>query len=50
MRTETPATPDSQLYRCEDCGTTYRSETMDTCPHCNTPVQTTPTERELGFI
>jgi rubrerythrin len=49
-RTEAPAQPDSQLYRCESCDTTYISGTMDTCPQCDTPVETTPTERELGYI
>lgn len=49
-QTEGQAKTTSQLYRCENCDTTYISAMMDTCPQCDAPVETTPTERELGFI
>jgi ABC-type ATPase with predicted acetyltransferase domain len=42
--------PTVQLFRCEDCSTTYIAETLDECPECDSGVETTPSERELGLI
>lgn len=49
QQTPEPSRHSAQLYRCTDCRTTYIDETMDSCPQCKTPVETIPTERDLGL-
>ena len=39
----------TRLYRCDSCEVTYISGEMDTCARCDAPVETTPTETELGL-
>ena len=38
------------LFECGDCQTTFISGTMDECPTCSGPVETIPTERDLGML
>ena len=39
----------TRLFRCDSCNVTYISDEMDTCTRCDAPVETTPTETELGL-
>lgn len=41
--------PSTLLYACSECGTTYISEGMQSCPECDTAVSRIPSERDLGF-
>lgn len=47
---DTVGTDAAGLYSCSSCGTTYISETMDTCPDCETAVESVPTEADLGMV
>ncbi|MFC6863639.1 hypothetical protein ACFQGE_09200 [Halomicroarcula sp. GCM10025817] len=37
------------LRTCPDCEKTFIVEDRDTCPDCDTPMDETPNERDLGF-
>lgn len=37
------------LYECPDCGTTYITSEMDTCPDCRCAVEAVPNGRDLGM-
>lgn len=41
--------PDSRLYHCPDCDTTYISREMDACPACEQAVDGIPNEADLGM-
>jgi len=43
-------TPEASLFRCSHCEVTYISLEMESCPRCSNPVNTTPTEVELGMV
>jgi predicted SprT family Zn-dependent metalloprotease len=39
----------THLYRCECCEITYMCGEMDTCSRCDGPVESIPTEQDLGL-
>lgn len=43
-------TSDASLFRCSHCDVTFISLEMESCPRCSNPVDTTPTEVELGMV
>lgn len=40
----------TNLYACDECGTTYVSTEMESCAQCQSPVESVPTEQDLGLI
>lgn len=48
-----PASEDERttnLYACDSCGTTYVSTEMESCSQCQAPVESVPTEQDLGLL
>jgi len=40
----------TELFHCGSCGTTYVSREMESCSKCETPVESVPTEQDLGLL
>lgn len=39
----------ARLYECPDCGAVYLSTELESCPACDTGVESVPTERDLRY-